>query len=167
MKYIIGLGNPGIEYESTRHNAGKIVLGLLKELYSSKKVTYIEQDTFMNHSGNAVKKLITSKKKAAGLVVIYDDLDLPVGKIKISFNKSSGGHKGVESIIKQVKTLEFIRIRIGIGKGKNPQKHIMENFKPEEMKILKKLSKKIAEALEIIVEEGWEKAASLYSNLEV
>lgn len=167
MKYIIGLGNPGIEYENTRHNAGRIVLEHLKDLYPSKKVTYIEQDTFMNHSGNAVKKFITSKKKALDLIVIYDDLDLPVGKIKISWNKSSGGHKGVESIIKQVKTLEFVRIRIGIDKGKDPQKHIMAKFKPSEMKTLKELSQKIAEALDVIVNESWEKAASLYSNLEL
>ena len=81
----------------------------------------------MNKSGLAVKPIITSKKKAEALIVIHDDLDLPIGKFKISFNKSSGGHRGVESIIKAIKTEAFTRVRIGIspatpsGKLKKPK----------------------------------------------
>ena len=69
----------------------------------------------MNKSGNALKNIITSAKKAESLVVVHDDIDLPLGKIKISFGKSSGGHKGVESVIKAVKTINFTRVRIGIS----------------------------------------------------
>jgi PTH1 family peptidyl-tRNA hydrolase len=187
MKIIVGLGNPGQEYETTRHNAGRIILeairknflgenweynkiydALISEIKIGKeKVMLIEPETFMNKSGISIKKLVTNKKKAGDMIVIYDDLDLPVGKIKISFNKSSGGHKGLESIIKQIKTLEFPRIRIGIDKGKDPEKHILGSFKDDEVKTLKKLGKKICKALEVLVKDGWEKSASLYSNLEV
>jgi peptidyl-tRNA hydrolase, PTH1 family len=187
MKIIIGLGNPGDEYVLTRHNAGRIVLDVVRKAYEGEewehnkvhealeseikvgkeKVLLLEPETFMNKSGNSLRKLVKSAKAAKDIVVIYDDLDLPVGKMKISFNKSSGGHKGLESIIKQVKTLEFVRIRVGIDKGRNPEKHILGTFKDEEIKTLKKMGKKIAEALEVLVSEGWEKAASLYSNIEV
>lgn len=187
MKIITGLGNPGEEYETTRHNAGRIILEAIRKEYNGEdwefnkmhealisevkigkeKVLLLEPETFMNKSGNSLKKLVKSMKAAKDMIVIYDDLDLPVGKIKISFNKSSGGHKGLESIIKQVKTLEFPRVRIGIDKGRDPEKHILGKFKEDEMKILKKLGKKIAEAMDVLVNEGWEKAASLYSNLEV
>lgn len=187
MKIIVGLGNPGEEYELTRHNAGRIILDVVRKhfdgdewenssLYNAltstikvgkEKVLLLEPETFMNRSGDSIKKLIKTQKAAKDMVVIYDDLDLPVGKIKISFNKSSGGHKGLDSIIKQVKTLEFPRIRIGIDKGRNPEKHILGTFKDDELKTLKKLGKKIAEAMEVLVKDGWEKAASLYSNLEV
>ena len=79
------------------------------------KVQIILPETFMNKSGNALKNIITSAKKAESLIVVHDDIDLPLGKIKISFGKNSGGHKGVESVIKAVKTINFTRVRIGIS----------------------------------------------------
>jgi PTH1 family peptidyl-tRNA hydrolase len=124
----------------------------------------------MNNSGKSVKPLVTSIKGAEKLVVIYDDLDLSFGSSKISFNKSSGGHKGLESIIKAVKTERFARVRVGIsptsptGKLKKPSgedavmKVIMGKFKPEELLVFKKLSKKISEALETFVSDGLERA---------
>lgn len=189
MAYIfVGLGNPGDEYKLTRHNTGRILLeGLAKSLDAEWKVdkklnstvskvkigktpvTLVLPDTFMNNSGKAVKPLITSVKGAEKLLVIYDDLDLPFGTNKISFNKSSGGHRGLESIIKSIKTEKFARIRVGIspttpsGKIKKPKgedavtKVIMGKFKDDEMKELKKLSKKVNEALETFVSEGLEK----------
>jgi hypothetical protein len=101
------------------------------ELFENKesgggKATIIHSDEFMNHSGKAVAKFVKSKKAAENLIVVYDDIDLPLGTMKISFNKSSGGHRGLESIIKALKTKEFTRIRIGIspttasGKIKKP-----------------------------------------------
>ncbi len=190
MAYIfVGLGNPGQEYEDTRHNTGRILVSLLAkandaEWKTDKKlnaqvakikigkspVTLVLPDTFMNNSGKSVKPLITSVKSAEKMVVLYDDLDLPFGTNKISFNKSSGGHRGVESIIKNIKTEKFARIRVGISpttpsrKIKKPKgeeavtKVILGKFKPEELTALKKLSKKVNEALETFVEEGLEKA---------
>ena len=184
----VGLGNPGEEYSDTRHNTGRMILewfgkSLDAEWKSDKKlnakvakvkvgktpVTIVLPETFMNNSGKSVKPLITSIKSAEKLVVVYDDLDLPFGTNKISFNKSSGGHRGLESIIKSIKTEKFARVRVGIspktpsGKIKKPKgedavtKVIMGKFKDEELKDLKKLSKKVGEALVTFVSEGLEK----------
>lgn len=190
MSYIfVGLGNPGEEYEGTRHNTGRVLLTMFGKLHEAEwktdgklsaqiakikvgktPVTLVLPDTFMNNSGKSIKPLVGSVKAAEKLMVIYDDLDLPFSSSKISFNKSSGGHKGLESIIKAVKTEKFARVRVGIsptsptGKLRKPQgedavmKVIMGKFKPEELLILKKLSKKINEALEAFVSEGLQTA---------
>ena len=194
---VMGLGNPGEEYVETRHNMGRMVLDSFvkkngweafefnKKINSletagkvgKNKVALLKPETFMNKSGEAVKSLIKSKKVAETLVVIHDDLDLPLGKIKISFNKSSGGHRGVESIIKAVKTEGFIRLRLGIsgetagGKIKKPQGEekvidtILGEFKESEKLELKKVIKKAVSALELVLEHGWEKGASLLGTL--
>jgi PTH1 family peptidyl-tRNA hydrolase len=195
MHYITGLGNPGKEYEKSRHNSGRIVLDAfrkkqkfpawelnkkLKALTSEgkikkEKVQLILLETFMNKSGLSLKPLITSKKKAAGLVVIYDDIDLPLGSFKIAFNRGSGGHKGLESVIRALKTKEFVRVRLGIapatpaGKLKKPkgEKKVLDfiigDFKPKELETIKKVSKKIIATIEVIVSEGHQKAMSLYN----
>jgi PTH1 family peptidyl-tRNA hydrolase len=178
MKLIIGLGNPGTEYEKTRHNAGRIIVGLIEKKLEEKNIKalkFLTPDTFMNNSGKAVAPFIKSKKDLSELIVIYDDIDLPMGKMKISFNRSSGGHNGVESIIKHVKSQEFLRIRIGIcpttptGKNKKPKgeekvlKFLLGEFKKDELDELKKLSKKIVEAVVTIYTESKEKAMSLYN----
>ncbi|MEK7142455.1 MAG: aminoacyl-tRNA hydrolase [Patescibacteria group bacterium] len=191
MRYIVGLGNPGEEYELTRHNAGRIaVLELVKKegmdepRYDKKlksltvrgdigknKVQIILPETFMNKSGESLKPLALSAKKAESLIVVHDDIDLPLGKLKISFGKSSGGHKGVESVIKAVKTVNFTRVRIGIsatnakGVVKKPAgdkflDYIVAKFKPAELVEIKKSVKKSVEALNLIVSEGAERAMS-------
>ncbi len=139
------------------------------------KVKFLTPDNFMNNSGKAVAPLVKSKKDLKDLVVIYDDIDLPLGKMKISFNRSSGGHNGLGSIIKSLKSEEFLRIRIGIcpatptGKLKKPAgekavlNFLLGEFKKPELDELKKLSKKIALAVETIFTEGKDKAMSLYN----
>jgi len=195
---IVGLGNPGEEYDGTRHNVGRMVLdsfvkkndwsdfALDKKLQAltsdgrvgKNKALLLKPETFMNKSGNSVKSLITSKKKAETLVVIHDDLDLPLGKIKISFGKSSGGHKGVESIMRAIKTQDFIRLRLGIsgetagGKIKKPQGEekvidaILGEFKKTEVDDLKKVIKRAAQALALIITDGREKATSQLGTLK-
>ena len=186
MKLVVGLGNPGEEYEKTRHNAGRILVHMIEEKFAEKdssskaklttgQVKFLTPDTFMNNSGRAVVPFIKSKKDLKDLVVIYDDIDLPLGKIKISFNRSSGGHNGLGSIIKSLKSEEFLRIRIGItpetpsGKLKKPKgekavlNFLLGEFKKPELEVLKKLSKKVAEAVETIFTESKEKAMSLYN----
>lgn len=190
MAYIfVGLGNPGQEYEETRHNTGRILLTSFGKAHDAEwkadkklqaqvakvkvgktPVTLVLPDTFMNNSGKSVKPLVGSVKAAEKMIVIYDDLDLPFGTSKISFNKSSGGHRGLESIIKNIKTEKFARVRVGIspttstGKIRKPQgeeavtKVILGKFKSEELSELKKLSKKVNEALEVFVSGGTEKA---------
>src|SRR6185437_15078568 len=135
---IVGLGNPGNEYEKTRHNAGRLAVEQIakKEDFDDfelnkkaealvtegkigkEKVTLVLPETLMNKSGKSVTALVKSIKAAKNLVVIHDDLDLPLGTIKMVFARGSGGHKGVESIMRALRTEEFTRIRIGIsGEG--------------------------------------------------
>ena len=129
----------------------------------------------MNHSGKFLVKFIKTQKAAQKLIVVYDDLDLALGTFKISYNKSSGGHRGVESVIKSLKTEEFIRVRIGIapttptGKIKKPKGEkavldfILSEFKPKETEILKKVFKKVSEAIVCIAEDGRERAMNVYN----
>lgn len=190
----VGLGNPGEEYKSTRHNTGRMLLEwfgksleaqwkfdkklnatVSKVKVGMSSVVLVLPETFMNKSGNSVKPLVSSAKGAEKLLVIYDDLDLPFGKAKISFNKSSGGHKGLESIIKAIKTEKFSRIRVGIspvtsgGKMKKPSgeeavtKVILGKYKEDEIKELKKLSKKVNIALETFLSHGLEKAMTEFN----
>ena len=189
MRYIVGLGNPREEYEMTRHNAGRMaVLAFVKKEgidppefdkklkalvakgeVGGEKIQIILPETFMNKSGDSLNPLALSVKKAENLVVVHDDIDLPLGKVKISFGKNSGGHKGVESVIKAVKTINFTRMRIGISSThpkslvKKPSgdkflDYIVGKFKPVEMAEMKKVAKKSAEALRVIVSDGTEKA---------
>lgn len=191
MPYIIaGLGNPGNEYEGTRHNAGRNVVSSLalandfpewkldKKTQSlraegkigKEKAALLLPETFMNKSGSALKALVTSKKKAHSLIVVHDDLDLPLGKLKISFNRNSGGHRGIDSVIRAIKTNEFIRLRIGVspstssGKTKKPHgeeaviKFVLGKWKGEQEKIFKKTMKRACDALAMIVADGKEKA---------
>ena len=195
MKYIIvGLGNPGEEYDNTRHNTGRIILGIVQKefgdnfIYNKKlnsqigegkigkeKLTMVCPDTFMNNSGKAIAPLVKSVKAAGKLIVIYDDFNLPLGRIRISFNRSSGGHNGIESIIKAVKTEAFLRIRIGTapenakGNARTPhgdekiEKFILGKFKDEELKVLNNVGKTVCEALETIVRDGKDKAMSIFN----
>ena len=175
MKLVVGLGNPGKEYENTRHNTGRIMVGLIEKKLEDSKIKFITPDNFMNNSGKAVAPLIKAKKDLKDLVVIYDDIDLPLGKIKISFNRSSGGHNGLGSVIKALKSEEFLRIRVGIssatpkGVVKKPKgekavlNFLLGEYKKSELETIKKLGKKIAEAVEMIFTEGKDKAMSLYN----
>ena len=162
--YIVGLGNPEPEYRGTRHNAGKFLASLFQKKYKGKKAEVILPDLYMNESGRAVKNLPASR-----LVLLHDDVDLPLGKFKIVFNRGSGGHKGVASVINALGTKKFVRVRIGISPKKKPgQKELLKfltsKFKPSEIAALKRLSKKILSALEVIINEGYEKAMSLYNK---
>jgi len=193
---VVGLGNPGEEYENTRHNVGRIVVDEFakendfeKNIFDKKfkglsacrkvgksKVLLLEPETFMNKSGDSVRCIIKSKKDALGMILIHDDLDLPFGKFKISYNKSSGGHKGVESVIKAVKTTEFTRIRVGIskatpsGKLKKPTTEkdvialILRKFSKSEFEIMKKVAKDASEAIRMIFKDGRERTMGEFNG---
>ena len=192
--FIIGLGNPGEKYKNNRHNAGRLVLQFIadrqgiewkenKKLHAletnakfdKSKAVFILPEGMMNNSGKSVASLIKSKKDLMGLVVLHDDLDLPLGSIKISFARGSGGHRGVESIMRALKTREFARVRLGIspatpsGKLKKPQgekaviNFILSDFKPAELTMLKKVSKTVEKALGTFAALGRERAMNLFN----
>ena len=201
MSYIIaGLGNPGAEYENTRHNSGRIILSSIAKEKSSddfefnkkinalvangkwkmengkkETITLVMPETFMNNSGKAIGQIVKNAKVAGKLIVIYDDFNLPLGRIRISFNRSSGGHNGLESVIKAVKTEAFTRIRIGVapenakGNAKTPhgddkiERFILGKLKDDEMKVLKKVGKRAVEVVEMIITEGKDKAMSVFN----
>lgn len=178
MQWIIaGLGNPGGEYVGTRHNVGREFLAYIEKKEGQKgklfgkKVSVFYPDVYMNNSGGPIKKLVPSKKAAEGLVVLHDELDLPLGKVKISFGSSAGGHNGVKSVQAALKTQDFVRVRIGIsgatasGKLKRPEPKkivdfVLGKFKPGEQEKLKKARKIVSDALELILTEGKDRAMS-------
>ncbi|HET9641395.1 MAG TPA: aminoacyl-tRNA hydrolase, partial [Candidatus Paceibacterota bacterium] len=187
---IVGLGNPGKEYEKTRHNAGRSAVELVRKQgdmgefvfnrtanalvakgdVGGENATLVLPETMMNLSGKAVAAFVKTPSAAKKLLVVHDDLDLPLGTIKMVFARGSGGHKGVESIMRAVKTGEFARIRIGISApGKKNQakkvsgeekvvKFVIGKWKPGEEAVMKKALKKAAEAARIFAEKGIEAA---------
>lgn len=176
--WIIGLGNPGEEYAKSRHNAGRMAVDFFIKNYKGKKAKIIESKEFMNNSGRAVAKIIKSKKAAQNLIVVYDDIDLPLGTMKIVFNRGSGGHKGLESVVRAVKTKEFTRVRIGVsphsakatsGQARKPKGEkavldfILGKFKPADEPELKKILKKTSEAIQCLIEDGRERAMNQYN----
>jgi len=183
MKTIIGLGNPGKEYDNTRHNAGRMAVEHFAQkndlsefkfdkksnalVSKGEKILAVLPETFMNKSGFSAAKLVKTKKENKDLIIVHDDLDLPLGKIKISYGKNSGGHKGVESIMRALKTKNFVRIRVGVISGKSKPadilKFIVGKFKPAEEKEFKKVLKKTAEALAVIIDHSPERAQSLFN----
>ncbi len=192
---IVGLGNPGKEYEKTRHNAGRSAVELVaknndfdefvfnktsnalvaKGAVEGENATLVLPETMMNLSGKAVAAFVKSPKAAKSLLVIHDDLDLPVGTLKMVFGRGSGGHKGVESIMRSIKTKDFARIRIGVAPaGKKNQakklkdeekviKLVIGKWKPAEEAAVKKVLKKAAEAARLFAAEGIE-AATMFAN---
>jgi PTH1 family peptidyl-tRNA hydrolase len=187
---IVGLGNPGKEYEKTRHNAGREAVELIakhadvgeftfnktsnalvsKGTVAGETATLVLPETMMNLSGKAVAAFVKTPKAAGKMIVIHDDLDLPLGTLKMVVGRGSGGHKGVESIMRTVKTKDFARIRIGISaSGKKNQakkvqgeekviKMVIGKWKPTEEAVLKKVMKKIVEVVDLYASEGVESA---------
>ncbi len=184
MSYlIVGLGNPGKEYEHTRHNAGVMVLEQIRSAWDfsdwskdsmsnslmskgicdAEQVTFMFPQTFMNLSGTAVRHY-ADVDYTQKLVVIYDDLDIPLGQIKMSYDRSSGGHNGVQSIIDTLGGADFARIRIGIGQKEGDiREHVgvLDTFSDEEKKVIESQSKKVAEVLKVFFVHGKEKAMTV------
>ena len=176
MYLITGLGNPGKEYQNTRHNLGFMTLDLLasdweekfdalicKTQISNRDVVLAKPQTFMNLSGKAISQIMNFYK-IKDLIVIHDEMDIDLGKIKISENKNSGGHKGVQSIIDLIGTKEFIRIRIGIGKSKNQaSEFVLGEFHEEQKTLIQESVEKAVGALKEIIENGYNSAANKYN----
>ena len=191
MILIIGLGNPGQKYENTPHNIGRLVLSSWQEAvnfsdfsfkknfnafisennFEGEKIILALPETFMNNSGSSVKALAANYKLTAeDIWVVHDDIDLPLGKIKIVKNRGAAGHKGIESIIKILKTKNFIRFRIGIKPKPytlNPKiltKFVLQQFNKENKEIVKEIIKTTIEAIEFSLKEGIEKAMNKFNE---
>jgi len=188
MILIVGLGNPGIKYKKTRHNIGfvtaeeflkennfpdfqfskKFQAEISKGSLNGKTIIIAKPQTFMNNSGKAVKLLKDFYKiKNQDLFVIHDDIDIPLGKIRISKARGAAGHKGVQSIIRELKTKNFARFRVGIlpqkGKPKNSEDFVTQKFTKTEEKIIKEVIKKTCQAIKLFVKEDLEKAMAEFN----
>lgn len=180
MWIIAGLGNPGIRYSETRHNIGFRVIHLLSEqcniklnkdtLYASgeglvkgTRVLLVKPLTFMNRSGQAIKNLAVEADK---LIVVHDDIDLETGVIKIRKKGSSGGHRGVESIIQQFSTEDFIRVKVGIGRSLDIpiEDYVLDKFTPYEENIIKNAILEASSAVIRIVAQGVDVAMNEFNR---
>ena len=184
MRLFIALGNPDKEYEYTRHNFGWLAIDALaakQELNWTKnkasnslvasflngreKIILAKPLTYMNDSGKAAKALKKYYKLPTNkIIVIHDDLDLPFGKIRLSKSRGTAGHKGIESIIKNLKSKDFKRIRLGIGpqKGKS-EDFVLKKFNSEEKKKLQEIIDTSYLVIEMMLEKNFDKAANKYN----
>ncbi|MFH0924155.1 MAG: aminoacyl-tRNA hydrolase [bacterium] len=182
MKLIVGLGNPGREYLETRHNLGFWVLDSLVETFKLENLThkfgavycqntfqnqeifFAKPVTYMNNSGKAVSTLLKGLSIEVGdLIVIHDDLDLALGRIKIKRSGGTGGHNGLKSIVAHLRTDEFLRIRIGIGRPEDKSDvvdFVLSPFQKEEQELANKSVTKAIEAIVLILEGNLIKALS-------
>jgi len=186
---VVGLGNPGLKYEFTRHNIGfRIVDSLarnieiefkkVKSYYSlisrgminNHKVILIKPQTFMNLSGRAVSKVVSYYKiPLQDLLIVYDDLNLELGQIRIRKKGSAGGHKGIESIMQYLNSEEIPRLRIGIGNPSvnfnfNCVSYVLSNFNNDKKDKIGEVIKLSTEAIKIVIEDGFEKAMRKYNR---
>ena len=198
MKLIVGLGNPGEKYENTRHNLGFLVLDhLLKDLgtskiewdrstklksdistfaFTSEKALLAKPQTYMNNSGMAVQLLKDFYKvDSEDIWIVYDELDLPVGSMKIRFGGAAAGHHGVESIMEAIGTDKFWRFRLGIGAThdksevgkhdfKDAKEYVLDTFRSGEVGKARELVKHASEALQCAMEKGMETAMNRFNT---
>lgn len=188
MKLIVGLGNPGEKYAQFRHNLGFAVLDALAKQFRVQSSWFVDRKfkseiinyqlpttnyqlvlakpvTYMNNSGIAVSGLVNYfKVKPTDVIVIHDELDLPLGKIKVRLGGAAAGHHGVESIIESLGTDQFIRIRLGIGGSSfSAEKFVLQPFLHSEKSQVKHMIKKALKALDLILEKGLEKAQNQFN----
>ena len=184
MYIIAGLGNPGKKYENTRHNMGFLTVDKLAEKHDIKinkmkfkslvgegniadqKVLLVKPQTYMNLSGEAVRQVMDFYKiSSENLIVIYDDIDIPTGSVRIRKKGSAGTHNGMRNILYHIRTENFLRIRVGIGSGKkeNLIGYVTGGVSKEEESLLEEAVFKAAESAACIVEKGIEKAMNEYN----
>ena len=189
MKTIIGLGNPGREYERTPHNVGFLVIDTLasrldcalhrsfrfraqtgKGLYLDREVLLVKPATFMNNSGQAVAAILSYRRLSpADIIVVVDDADLSLGQIRVRQKGSSGGHRGLESIVQALGSEEFIRVRAGIGRGpaaRDLVSHVLTPFSGAEWTELQNAATRCGDAVLCILERGVEEAMNRFNARE-
>lgn len=184
MKLIIGLGNPGKEYEKTRHNTGFMVLDRLAEKlnttieqnkfnglytkckYKGEDVILLKPQTFMNLSGESVRKMMDFYKiDLEDIIVIYDDMDMPVGKLRLRQNGSAGGHNGIKNIILHTGSQNFCRIRVGIGRHPYMKvvDYVLSRFNSDESSAIEKGIEDASDAVVDILDHDFVYAMNKYN----
>lgn len=189
VQLIVGLGNPEPKYDRTRHNIGFVAVdrlanlwgtppwkeqrkfqGLFTEVSSSKgeSIKLLKPLTYMNLSGQSIRAVMDwYKLPPESVLVIYDEMDLPLGKIRLRLSGSAGGHNGMKSAIAHLGTDKFPRLRIGIGKAngeKDTVSHVLGKFAPQEATLLDSVLQLVTDAVEVSLKDGLEKAMNIYNN---
>lgn len=186
MYIIIGLGNPTREYQATRHNIGfdvitriaddnNIALDIKKHkaicgrgYIEGEKVVLAQPQTYMNLSGESVRELVDFYKAAADkVIIIYDDISLDAGQLRLREKGSAGGHNGIKSIISHLGTQEFLRIKVGVGDkpaGWDLADYVLSRFHDEEQPVIREAIKKSSEAVKTIIKNGMESAMNIYNR---
>ena len=187
-RLIVGIGNPGAEYAGTRHNAGfEVIDRLLRKFptvftprrarnaqawegrFSGRNVILMKPQTYVNLSGEAVLPLMKGEElHPSEILVVYDDLDLPVGRIRIRKNGGSAGHNGMKSIIGALQSEAFPRLRIGIGdeNAKRRADYVLSSFEGREKESYEKALDKAVEAVELLLRRGISKAMNCYNSTD-
>jgi peptidyl-tRNA hydrolase, PTH1 family len=189
-KLIVGLGNPGAKYDRTRHNIGFTAIDVLAKSWqisiadnskfkgifgegvgvNGDKIRLLKPTTYMNRSGEAIQSVINWYKiSPESVLAIYDDMDLPLGKLRMRLSGSAGGHNGMKSAIAHLNTQNFPRLRIGIGKPANDAdtdsvSHVLGKFSPAETQVMSEVLNLVLNSVELSLKQGVAKAMSLYNN---
>jgi PTH1 family peptidyl-tRNA hydrolase len=187
MKLIVGLGNPGRVYANNRHNIGFICINHFARTHSIKfdrkqgrarigmgkiagnEVVLAKPQTYVNLSGKSVSQLVQRFNISLDdLIIIHDDLDLPLGKIRLSYGSSSGGHKGIDSLINYLGNQDFTRIRIGVGRPAEASEdeiiaYVLSDFTPEQKQAIVPVIPKVSEAILCLLTEGLTPAMNKYN----
>ena len=191
MFLIIGLGNPGEEYSKNRHNVGFLMLDTVfgdavwrKDAYAKalvyrgdfalQNVVCAKPTTFMNNSGDTVQYLLGEERIAVSeMIVIYDDIDLPLGTVRVSYDRGDGGHNGLKSIVATTGSTEFTRIRVGIApvdddgnirKPDDTANYVLKNFSSNELEKVLDQKEKVAKAITLTINEGVEKVMNVVNG---
>ena len=188
MKIVVGLGNPGARYAGTPHSIGFETVDFIAERYGAEwvqkrsqkclaadvviggeRVMLVKPQTFMNLSGESVAALFRYSNSSPGdLIVIQDDIDLNIGRLRIKTGGSAGGHNGIRNIIERIGTCDFVRIKIGVGKdASNVIGHVLGKFPPREREIATKSVEVAASAVECIISQGAPKAMNEFNGLSL
>jgi PTH1 family peptidyl-tRNA hydrolase len=188
VKVVVGLGNPGSQYAGTRHNVGWLVMDELAERagwsgrgrqrdsssvvmgrFRGLDLTFVKPLTYMNESGLAVRKVLAREHAPLGdLLVVADDFALPFGKLRFRENGGHGGHNGLRSIIEELGTETFARLRVGIGEpDRGAVDHVLSTFAPDERQRLDELLDAAADAVEAWARDGTSKAANRFNKFEL
>ena len=180
---IFGLGNPGLQYRNTRHNVGHIFLNVLARHFHKRFIrrndhyicqlnvrgsvlTLIKPISWMNQSGAVTSRLAAKYKQE--ILVAVDDIALPLGRMRLRTRGSDGGHKGLRSIAEHLKTDDFARLRIGIGKPDvDPADYVLSRFSRAEMSLVKKVIDESIKGIEIAVKDGFEKAQNYINGIDL